>query len=300
MLPGTKCSPEHTANTNDRPGSDVTIELIIPSLDRLERLLETLLAVRRLYPYLSIRVALQGPDFRETLYAALPDDHNFVVDYFVKPGLIAAVNTAFRNSPAEFCIVLDDDAVPCDGWLEAHRQALQDPEVAYTFGREVNARVGRSRISEVLRLVGEAVFGVTVGADRRLYGRIIGWTTPLGFVFANFHVPGNCVINAPAEGNFGIRRKAFLDAGGYKTSFRGNCWGYGPELGIRLAKQGRYGRYVGDAVMIHRPHVGGGTRTVRGRAWYRDFVFNNGVFIKSIGPWAWIGAVPRLVRRYRG
>lgn len=277
-----------------------SVELIIPSYNRFERLRDTLRAIRRLYPDLPIRVALQGPDDRARLAAALPGDPNLSVDYHAEPRLIPAINTAFLNSPAAICILLDDDAVPCDGWLEAHVAALRDPAVSYTFGREVNARAGRTRLSELLRMAGETAFGLALGADRKICGRIVGWTNGLGFVFANFHLPGTCVINAPAEGNFGIRRRTFLEAGGFRTDFRGNCWGYGPELGLRLARTGKLGRYVGDAIMIHRPHVTGGTRAKRGSAWYRDYLHNNGLLVESIGPWGWIGAMPRLLRRLRG
>ena len=277
-----------------------TVELIIPSFNRVERLIETLRAVRRLYPTLPIRVALQGPDDRPRLAAALAGDRHLTVGHRPEPGLIPAINAAFRESGADICLLLDDDAVPCDGWLEAHLAALRDPSVSYTFGREVNARTGRTRTSELLRIAAETVLGVALPRDRKLCGRIVGWTNRLGFVFANFNQPGTCVINAPAEGNFGIRRTTFLDAGGYRGDFRGNCWGYGPEFGLRLAREGRLGRYVGDAVMIHRPHVTGGTRAVRGRAWYRDYVYNNGLLVGTIGPWAWVGTAPRLVRRLRG
>jgi len=276
------------------------VELIIPSYNRVETLTATLRAVRRLYPKLRIRVALQGPDQRQQLEEELSGDHNFVVDYTPAPGLIPAVNAAIAKSQAEICILLDDDAVPCDGWLEAHVAAFGDPTVAYTYGREVNARLWRSPLSELARHTMELFAKPFLANDRILYGRIVGWTNALGFVFGNFFLPGTCVINAPAEGNFAIRRSVFLDIGGFNEAFRGNCWGYGPELGIRLARKGLYGRYVGDAIMIHRPQMNGGTRAIRGREWYRDYIHNNRILIEAIGPWAWIGAAPRLLRRRNG
>jgi len=283
-----------------RKGTVRAAELVIPSYNRIDRLEQTLLAIRRLYPCLPIRVALQGEDHRSRLKSLLEADNHFVIEYAEQPGLIAALNRAVSNSPAEICILLDDDAVPCDGWLEAHLDAFNDPVVAYTFGREVNAVFWRSRSSELARMIMETVAGLFISRDKKLNGRIVGWINRTGFVYSNFFLPGECTINAPAEGNFAIRRDIFVQNSGYSTEFRGNCWGYGPELGVRLARQGQFGRYVGGAIMVHRPHPQGGTRARRGRDWYRDFVHNNFVLARSVGRGAWIGAMPRLIRRMRG
>ena len=275
------------------------IEIIIPSFGRQKVLEATLRAIRRLYPQVRIRVALQGEDSRLQLCSLMGDDGNFIVDYRAHPGLVVSLNQAVRNSGAEICILLDDDAVPCDGWLEAHLAALRTyPEAAYTYGREVNTRRWRSPVSEILRLSGETLFGLTLRRDAKLCGRIVGWTNALGFVFGNFYLPGSCVINAPAEGNLAVRRSLFIASGGFDEHFGGNSWGYGPEWGLRLAEQGRFGRYVGDAIMIHRQHGDGGTRSAQRGVWYRDYVANTRILANRVGPFGWVGAVPRLVRRY--
>ncbi|MEF2073929.1 glycosyltransferase family 2 protein [Consotaella aegiceratis] len=275
------------------------VEVIIPSLGRQDVLIHTLDAIRQLYPNLAVRVALQGDDIRPLLHERFGRSGNFTVEYRPAPALIEALNHAVSNSRADICILLDDDAVPCDGWLEAHLTGLNsEPAVAYTYGREVNTSRWRSLGSEILRIAGELVFGLPLSSRTKLHGRIIGWTNSFGFVFANFHLPGSCVINAPAEGNLAFPRTLFLASGGFDERFTGNAWGYGPEWGLRLARQGLYGRYVGDAIMIHRQHATGGTRSGRRSAWYRSYVANTRIFVETVGPLGWIGAAPRLIRRY--
>ncbi|MBC6715563.1 glycosyltransferase [Aurantimonas sp. DM33-3] len=276
----------------------IKAEVIIPSLGRLEVLNATLVAIRRLYPDLPIRVALQGDDCRDAVYRNM-GEANFTVDYRETPGLIPALNASIRHSAAEICILLDDDAVPCDGWLEAHLGTMSRyPEAAYCYGREVNTTRWRSPVSELLRMGSEAVFGLFLPRETKLRGRIVGWTNGLGVVFGNFFLPGTCVINAPAEGNLAVRRALFLDSGGFDERFRGNAWGYGPQWGLRLAAKGHYGRYCGDAIMIHRQHASGGTRSAQRSVWYEDFVANNRLMWTEVGPFGWVGALPRLARRY--
>jgi GT2 family glycosyltransferase len=273
-------------------------EIIIPSYDRSQRLLQTLWELRRLYPDVRIRLAIQGERPERDLRLFIGSDPRITVSFRAVPGVVDAINSAVDESDADVLLILDDDAVPCAGWVESHVSALlSSPAIAYTCGREVNVNNGRSALSEIIRIGSEMSLGFFVPKSCRIGGRIIGWTTQHGMIFCNFFLPGRAVINAPMEGNFAIRRADFLRMNGFDRRFVGNAWGYGPELGYRFARDGRYGLYVGEAIILHYPHPIGGTRVTRGRKWLNDYAYNNRIVIRTIGPMAWFGALPRLARR---
>jgi hypothetical protein len=243
-------------------------------------------------------LAIQGDQPSGEFASFLAQDQHIKQSYRVQGGVVEALNAAIGESDAEIILILDDDAIPCPGWVEAHVSALlASPDIAYTCGREVNTVRGRSTLSELLRIVAEQTFGLFVPRNRRIGGRIIGWMTRTGMIFNNFSLPGQAVINAPMEGNLAIRRADFMAMHGFNTKFVGNAWGYGPELGARFAHQGRYGRYVGDAIMLHSPHPSGGSRARVGWSWFRDFVHNNGILVDTAGRIGWLGAIPRLSKR---
>jgi GT2 family glycosyltransferase len=142
----------------------------------------------------------------------------------------------------------------------------------------------------------EWFFGLFVGRDRKLNGRIVGWINRLGVIFGNYDQPGTCVINSPRGCNMAVRRELFLKIGGFNNKFIGNAWGFEADFGLRWAREGRYGRYVGDAIVIHQEVPMGGTRQASKAKWIRDYIYNNKLLIKNIGPQAWLGSVPRLVK----
>lgn len=276
----------------------VRCEIIIPSYNRLNRLFQTVRFVCGLYPDIALRLAIQG-EAPSGDFAIFIDQHERIkVSHRVQPGVVDALNAAIQETDAEVILLLDDDALPCPGWLEGHVSGLlSSPDVAYTCGREVNVVQGRTAVSEILRITAEMSLGLFVPRSRRIGGRIIGWTTSAGMVFANFCLPGRAVINAPMEGNFAIRVDDFQQMNGFDARFKGNAWGYGLELGYRFARMGRNGLYVGDAIILHYPHPSGGSRNRRGRKWFKDYVHNNSILVRTIGPIAWLGAIPRLIKR---
>jgi Glycosyl transferase family 2 len=282
------------------PPRRIAVELIIPSCNRLSRLYQTLVVVRTLYPEVPICLALQGEQPAGGFADCIAADPHLRVEAFAEPNVVGALNASIATSAADVILLLDDDALPAPGWMEAHLAALAaHPEAPYTCGREVNAVHWRPVASELTRIAAEAAFGLFLSSDKKICSRIVGWTNRLGFQFGNFFLPGQCLINSPMEGNLAVRRAAFLAAGGFNSRYRGNAWSFGPEFGLRLARTGGgLGRYVGEAVIIHQPYPTGGSRQASRRQWYADYVFNNRVFIETVGVAGWLGAMPRLVKRY--
>jgi len=275
---------------------NLTAELVIPSYKRIVTLQTTLKQIRVIYPGLRICLGLQGEVPRDFLELMEQDQYVRVLQ-MPAPGTTPSLNSAIFSSHADIVLILDDDAVPHFGWLESHMKAFaRDPELAYTAGREVRSTKEKSSFSALVRIVVETFFGMFLGSNKKLNGRIVGWTNGMGLIFGNFDRPGTCAINTPRGCNMALRRSSFSENGGFNDRFRGNAWGFEAEFGIRLAKKGLLGKYLGDAIVIHHEVPSGGSRASDSR-WFDDYLFNHRFIIDLLGPQAWIGSLPRLVKQ---
>ncbi len=279
--------------------NNVKLELIIPSYNRADILNDTLKAVRLLYPDLKVCIGLQGEKPSDEMWKALHSDNNIRIEMLPMPSTTRTLNHCIKTSEADIILILDDDAVPCVGWAESHVAAFcSDPGLVYTSGREVRSRKGRSAFLEETSIFVEGIFGLFLKNDKKVNGRIVGWINALGLMFGNFNQPGTCVINSPRGCNLGLRKDSFIALDGFDEKFRGNAWGFEADFGLRAAHEHKFGRYVGDAVVIHHEVAGGGSRAGSKSQWYSDYVYNHKVLIKNIGLAGWIGSVPRLLKKF--
>ncbi len=276
----------------------LTVEIVIPSYNRLNILQETLNKIRLLYPHTKICLGLQGPMPDNHFLSQLKNDSNLRIEELPVPSTTQTLNHCITTSAADIILILDDDAFPCFGWLEEHVKAFaNNPDLVYTSGRIVELTRKRPAFSEWIRIMTEWFFGLFINNDKKLNGRIIGWINRLGLLFGNYNQPGTCKINSPREGNMGIRRELFLKAGRFNSAFKGNAWGFGSDFGLRLAKDGSYGQYSGNAIIIHHEATAGGSREIKKAQWLSDFIYNHTLLIKHLGPQAWVGSVPRLLKK---
>ena len=275
---------------------DLTAELVIPSYNRIATLRTTLRQIRTVYPDLKICLGLQG-EVPQEFQDEMDRDPNIRVIRLPSPGTTPTLNRCIFSSQADIVLISDDDSVPHFGWLEAHLDAFAgDPALAYTAGREVRSTKEKSAFSHWVRIMVEALFGAFLGRDKKLNGRIVGWINGLGLIFGNLDQPGTCTINAGRGCNMAVRRSMFSDLGGFNDRFRGNAYLFEAEFGLRMAKRGKYGQYRGDAIVIHHEVPSGGSRAGRSQ-WFKDYLFNHQFIIDQLGPQAWIGSVPRLVKK---
>ncbi|MDO8282179.1 MAG: glycosyltransferase [Thermodesulfovibrionia bacterium] len=280
------------------PESGLSVEIVIPSYNRLNILKDTIYKIRQLYPAVGICLGLQGDMPDDELQAQFESDPNLRIEKLPEPGTTRALNRCIFSSAADIALSLDDDAYPVHGWIEAHVSAfMKDPELVYTSGRVIELTKRRPMISDLARIMAESVFGLFMGKDKKIDGRIVGWVNRFGLLFGNFDKPGTCRINSPREGNMGIRREIFQKTGGFDNAFRGNAAFFGADFGLRMAKEGIYGLYIGDAIIIHHEFPSGGSREAGKAQWLRDYIFNHKLFIKHLGSQAWIGSIPRLLKR---
>ncbi len=275
---------------------DLTVELVIPSYNRIATLRDTLKQIRMLYPDLPICLGLQG-EVPQDFERQMAGDPNVRVLMLPVPGTTPTLNQCIFTSASDIVLISDDDAVPHFGWLEAHVAAFsQNADLTYTAGREVRSTKGRSSFSEWIRIVVETFFGFFLSSDKKLNGRIVGWINGLGLIFGNLDQPGVCRINAPRGCNMAVRRSSFVALGGFNDRFRGNAYLFEAEFGLRMAKKGKYGQYRGDAIVVHHEVPSGGSRAGRSQ-WFKDYLFNHRFIIGQLGPQAWLGSVPRLVKK---
>ncbi|KKO18115.1 MAG: glycosyltransferase [Candidatus Brocadia sp.] len=279
--------------------SNLIVELVIPSYNRLNTLQDTLKQIRVLYPTLKVCVGLQGNVSDQDFQAQLKSDPYLRIEVLPHPSTTGTLNHCITSSQADIIVILDDDAVPCFGWLEAHIRAFDEqPDLVYTSGREVRLTKGRSAFSEWFRIMTEWFFGLFVGSDKKLNGRIVGWANKFGVILGNFNQPGICKINSPRGCNMAVRRESFLKIGGFHSGFTGNAYYFEADFGLRLAKEGYYGQYRGDAIVIHQEVPSGGSREAKRGQWFKDSLYNHKLLIHTLGPQAWIGSLPRLVKGF--
>jgi GT2 family glycosyltransferase len=278
--------------------SSLSVEIVIPSYKRLAIVFETIKKIRQLYPDIKICLGLQGEAPSPEMVASFSTDPNLRIEKMAKPSSTITITECIKTSAADIILILDDDAVPCHGWMESHRAAFEsDPDLVYTGGREVRLTKGFTAFSEFIRIIVETVFGLFLSRDKKVNGRIVSWFNGIGLFFGNFDSPGTCLINSARGCNMAVRKDAFLSHGGFCPDIVGNGYLFEVEFGLRLAKQGLLGRYLGDAIVIHREVSSGGSRVANRIKWVRDYVHNHRQVIKIIGPQAWIGSIQRIIKR---
>lgn len=275
-----------------------SLELVIPTYNRLSILSHTLNQIRLLYPQLPVCLGLQGEMPDASLQVKFDADKNLRIERLPSPSSTRTLNQCIFTSKADIILIVDDDAIPCFGWMESHENAFeQDPDLAYTAGREIRLWKERPAFSEWVRIMVEWFFGLFLSGNKKVHGRIVSWFNWLGLFFGNFDMPGTALINSARGCNMAVRKSEFEKINGFNPDFRGNSYLFEVEYGLRMAKQGKLGKYLGDAIVIHHEVPAGGCRLPDKIQWFNDYLYNHRFLIRILGPQAWIGSLPRLIKR---
>ncbi|RMF83411.1 MAG: glycosyltransferase, partial [Planctomycetota bacterium] len=136
------------------------------------------------------------------------------------PGLSHARNAGIAEARGEVLCFIDDDAIPCDGWLEALKRAFAEDPDAGVIGGRILLRVP-DPAPEWLR---PDWYGFWSHFDppHRQYARVENWW------------------EFPWGANWAARRKALVEICGFRAHFgrKGNDFGGGEELlAARLVQQ---------------------------------------------------------------
>jgi len=153
-------------------------------------------------------------------------------------GIAFGRNRALEAARGDIIVFVDDDAVPREGWLEAHVSAFGDPEVIGTGGR----------ILPVLPVNTPDWYERIVSCENG------GPTSRFDFGTHPCDITEGENQLFPFAANMGVRRDVALEAGGFRTDLGwGNEWlpGEETELMRRLHRRGGRVRYVPDSVVDH-------------------------------------------------
>ena len=198
----------------------------------------------------------------------LPDARFRVRDMGANLGFAAANNRVAQASQAELLALLNPDAVPDPGWLQALATAAARHGEAASFG-SIQLRLEAPDVLDGLGDVWQGA-GLAGGA---------------GEGQATSSAPGDGPIFAPCGAAALYRRRAFLEAGGFDERFF--CYCEDVDLGHRLQAAGWVSRRVAGAVVRH---AGSG---ISGRT--SDFTMFHGhrnriwTFVKNTpGAWFWL------------
>ena len=198
----------------------------------------------------------------------LPDARFRLQDMGANLGFAGANNRVAQGSGAQFLALLNPDAEPDPGWLEALVAGARAYPEAASFG-SVQLRLGEE--------------GVLDGVGDVWHVAGLAWRAGEGWAAAR--TPGDGEIFSPCGAAALYRREAFLAAGGFDERFF--CYCEDLDLGHRLRAAGATSRRVTGAVVRH---AGSG---VSGR--YSDFTMFHGhrnriwTFVKNTpGGWFWL------------
>jgi len=153
-------------------------------------------------------------------------------------GFAAASNRGIAAAETEFVALLNPDAFPEPGWLEALvRAARSHPECAAFGSRQM--RAGHP--------------GILDGIGDRWHFSGLSWREGHGQALRSEDLEPREIFSACAAAAL-YRRQAVLEVGGFDEDYF--CFGEDVDLGYRLRLAGQRARFVPDAVV---EHVGGGS-----------------------------------------
>lgn len=211
-----------------------SLSVVIPTFMREDVLAETVRAVRdQLSPGDEILVIDQTPSHQAETTAALLElsaDGRVRWVRKARPGIAEAMNVGALLAQGKILLYLDDDVVPDPELLKAHRRAFaSDSGVVSTCG-------------QILQPWNERPVDAVPDFE-------------MGFDFA---YDKEAEVAPVMAGNFGVRREAFLAAGGMDEVFAGGAHRCDAEMGYRLlARTGRRTRFVPAASLRHLLAPGG-------------------------------------------
>ncbi len=225
--------------------SPLRVSVVIPTLNRAAVLCETLESLLAIVPAdgsVEVRVVDQSSEVEPEATAKLAAweqagrIHHHQVSF---RGTTKARNFGALQASGEVIVYLDDDVLLPPGFIEAHRAAYGDQDLAGVAGgvlHEGEKTIGHDQLTRRQR------------ADLRA-GRLVLFNAD--FAFPTLWARG-C--------NMSFRREWILRAGGFDENFYGVAVGEEPEFCHRLRQAGGSLRFVPETRLFHRAVASGGSR----------------------------------------
>ncbi len=154
------------------------------------------------------------------------------------PNRSKARNSGFVEASVPYVVILDDDAVPRPGWLEAILKPLVEDRADLVAGRLYEKP------------------DITTNAPE-ISGAYITWT---GHTRRNYNTDRSGISHLAPSGNMALRRELAMESGGFDSRFSEPSMYEDVEFSERLRRMGARVWYCADAVVDHLAVQTGGWR----------------------------------------
>ncbi len=227
------------------------ISIVIPTLNRGEILLDTLLYLMNLEVTVDkIIVVDQTMEHSKNTRSQLTEWNRLkkiVWHRLSKPSVVAAMNAGLKISDSKYVLFLDDDINPIEGLVDNFSKFTIDNEYSLVAGRVIQP-----------------------------------WDDPEGLdELHSDNFSFNALKNSSAKyfigANFLVNRKEALELGGFDENFVSTAHDYEREFSDRVILSGEKIAYCASAAVHHLKEESGGIRTY-------------GHFLKTIKPHHAVGA----------
>ena len=220
------------------------ISLIIPTYNRQETVIQTLnyLKLQNCEDY-ELVVVDQTESAHPQLLNFKFEDSSIKYKYLhiEEIGLPNARNIGAKIASNEILIYLDDDCIPNPNLINSYKLIFKklDSKIWCVAGRVIEKNTNIFRQSN--KIVG-------------------GWITWYGKTLKNFDTDNRGICQWAPGGNFAIRKKRYLELGGFDTNYIGNAMLEDADFGFNIIENGGHVIYEPSPVMEHLRVPLGGTR----------------------------------------
>lgn len=221
-----------------------SISLIIPTYNRQETVIQTLdyLKQQNCEDY-EIVVVDQTKSAHPQLLNFKFEDSSIKYKYLLieEIGLPNARNIGAEIASNEILIYIDDDCIPDPNLINSYQSIFKklDSKIWCVAGRVIEKNTNIFRQSN--KIVG-------------------GWITWYGKTLKNFDTDNRGMCQWAPGGNFAIRKKRYLELGGFDTNYIGNAMLEDADFGFNIIENGGQVIYESSPVMEHLRVPSGGTR----------------------------------------
>lgn len=234
----------------------LTFSIIINTVDRAGPLRSLLQALEhQSYPHFEV-VVVVGPVQDNTLEILSEYKDRIRLVHCETKNLSRSRNIGLVESRGDIIAFIDDDAVPCQRWLEQYARLFEDPELDLTGGAVWAAHPKFSMLQFQLGTYSSLAEQVDVQAS------------PLEQIVPNGYA-SQWIARVPG-GNMAVRRKVLLDLQGFDEFYE--FVAEEADLSLRMVNIGKKIYPVKEAVIYHIP-ASGPNRVVftnKGRWWMRS------------------------------
>ena len=221
-----------------------SISLIIPTYNRQETVIQTLdyLKQQNCEDYELIVVDQTESAHLKLLNFKFEDTSvKYKYLHIEEVGLPNARNIGAEIASNEILIYIDDDCIPDQNLINSYQLIFKklDSKVWCVAGRVIEKNTNIFRQSN--KIIG-------------------GWITWYGKTLKNFDTDNRGICQWAPGGNFAIRKKRYLELGGFDTNYIGNAMLEDADFGFNIIENGGQVIYEPGPAMEHLRVPSGGTR----------------------------------------